>query len=97
MSDKKIPLIVEVLPNGMLSIDDKIGHHIKYANIKGMYKTESTQGSGLQTNSINDELNGKIKAKCDLIATSLYELQDLLDEACLESALRTLHGKPGEL
>lgn len=80
MTSKRIPLIVFASCDGMVQIDDQDKKHICYANILGMYKTQSTQGSGVQINSLEPEVQEKVQEKCDKIATLMYELQDLLGE-----------------
>lgn len=79
----RIPLKIIATNDGMVTIDDfagenKTSKHFSYGNILGMYKTESTQGAGLQTNSTDKELNKKILEQCNAIATASYELQNLL-------------------
>ena len=81
----KIPLKITVSSDGMTIIEDVSGEnneskHLNYGNILGMYKTESTQGVSLQTNSSNKELNKKILERCNEIATASYELQNLLKQ-----------------
>jgi predicted oxidoreductase len=54
------------------------GDSFDYGNIYGMYKTESTQGHGIQVNDL--KLEKPLKLMCDKISQTIYDFQKEINE-----------------
>ena len=76
---------------GMVNIDSE---DLAYSNIRGMYQTDDGHGLGLTEapasaeRQLTEELEVKrkeIMTACAEIATSIYKLQDILDEDSIPS------------